>query len=329
MRYKTRITAISVSLGVGLTLMAVKFWAYYLTGSTAILSDALESIINVVAAGFALVSVVVAAKPPDKEHPYGHGKMEFFSAGFEGSLIVLAAVTILYEGARKIIAPSEIPELGTGLILISAASAVNLLLGAALVKIGRGVESRAVEADGKHLLTDVYTSIGVIAGLGLVKLTGWLWLDGATACAVALNILWMGLSIVRRSFAGLMDESDPELLERISGILSRNRRPGWIDVHKLRAWQSGDLVHIDFHLLLPRDVSFEEAHDEIESAQNLLREEFDGRADVIVHGDPCDPEDCPACDRDPCNWRAAPMRFRKIWNGDSAARVPERDEETS
>lgn len=322
-QHKTRINAIAVSLSVGLVLMAVKFLAYFLTGSTAILSDALESIINTVAAGFALVSVIVASKPPDKEHPYGHGKMEFFSAGFEGSLIVLAAVAILYKGLGKIVSPSDIPRLDTGIILLVGAGAVNLALGATLVKVGRKTSSRAVVADGKHLLTDVYTSIGVIIGLALVKLTGWLWLDGATACVVALNILWMGVHIVRESFAGLMDKSDPELIEKISGILSRNRHPSWIDVHKLRAWQSGDLVHIDFHLLLPRDLSFEEAHNEIESAQNLLAEKFGGRADVIAHGDPCDPGNCKSCERDPCGDRSEPQSFSSIWDGDKTTESPD------
>jgi cation diffusion facilitator family transporter len=325
-KHKTKITAVAVSLAVGAALTAVKFTAYSVTGSTAILSDALESVINVVAAGFGLVSVIVAAKPPDKDHPYGHGKMEFFSAGFEGSLIVLAALAILYEGVGDIAAPGEIPRLGTGLMLMAGAGAVNLVLGVALVKIGRTTDSRAVAADGKHLLTDVYTTVGVITGLVLVKLTGLLWLDGVTACAVALNILWMGGRIVREAFSGLMDKSDPELIERISKVLSQNRRENWIDVHRLRAWQSGDLTHVDFHLLLPRDLSFQDAHNEIEAAGDLLRNEFDGRADVIVHGDPCEPEDCPACGREPCEDRSEPGRYRLLWDGDKTTERPENDE---
>lgn len=320
MQHKTRITAIAVSLAVGVALMGVKFLAFFLTGSAAILSDALESIINVVAAAFALVSVVVASRPPDKDHPYGHGKMEFFSAGFEGSLIVLAALAILYEGVGKIVAPEEITRLGTGLAILAAAGAVNLGLGAALIKIGRKTNSKAVVADGKHLLTDVYTSLGVLVGLILVKLTGLLWLDGLTACAVAVNILWMGVRIVREAFAGLMDKSDPAVLDKISAILSKHRRPNWIDIHRLRAIQSGNLLHIEFHLLLPRDMSFQEAHMEIEAAQDLLHKELEGYADVIVHGDPCDPGDCPACGREPCGERSAPASFRPIWDGETTSK---------
>jgi cation diffusion facilitator family transporter len=253
--------------------------------------------------------------------------MEFFSAGFEGSLIILAAVYILYEGVARIIAPAEIPRLNLGLVLMGAAGAANLVIGIALVRVGRSTSSGAVTADGKHLLTDVYTSAGVIIGLILYKLTGWLWLDGFTACVVALNILWMGGRIVREAFGGLMDESDPELLQRIAGILSRNRHPSWIDIHRLRAWQSGDLVHVDFHLLLPRDISFQEAHDEVESARELLLREFDRRADVIVHGDPCDPDDCPACERDPCGERSSPTKYRPLWDWEKTGETPEKEKE--
>ena len=315
---RLRVTVIAVSLAVGALLMGVKFWAWALTGSAAILSDALESIINVVAAGFALATVLGASRPPDRDHPYGHGKLEYFSAGFEGSLIILAAVAIVYEAAGDILAPRPLPDLGLGTVVVAGAGVVNLGLGLLLVWAGRRTGSLAVTADGKHVLTDVITSVGVVAGLVVVHLTGWLWLDGVVACLVAVNILFMGVGIVRQAFAGLMDSTDPELLERICKALSSHRRPAWIDVHRLRARQAGPVVLLDFHLILPRDLSFREVHDELELAEDVIRDEFEGLADVLIHADPCTEESCTECDRDACDWRSADCEAKRLWNGDAA-----------
>ncbi|MFW5837596.1 MAG: cation diffusion facilitator family transporter, partial [Desulfovibrionaceae bacterium] len=186
---RTRIIAISASLAVGSALMAAKFFAWGITDSSAILSDALESIINVVAAAFALISIIVANRPPDQDHPYGHGKMEYFSAGFEGSLIILAAVLIFFEAWDKIIHPEQLHELGLGLLITAGAGGVNLAMGLVLMAVGKKTRSLALVADGKHLITDVWTSAGVVVGLGLTMFTNWLWLDGVVACLVAVNIL--------------------------------------------------------------------------------------------------------------------------------------------
>jgi cation diffusion facilitator family transporter len=297
--------------------MAAKFWAWHLTGSAAVLSDALESIINVVAAGFTMASIIVASRPPDKTHPYGHGKMEFFAAGFEGSLIILAAVGILLEAVPKIIDPVAVPRLQVGLVVVAGAGVVNLALGAGLLWAGKHTRSLALSAEGKHVLSDVYTSVGVVLGLLLVRMTGWLWLDGVTAALVAVNILVMGVLILKSSMAGLMDRTDPELLERICALLSANRKDIWIDIHKLRAWQSGALVHIDFHVIMPRDLTFHTVHEELERMEELLADEFEGLADVIIHADPCDTDDCRTCDRDPCEWREQPPSHRPLLTPES------------
>jgi cation diffusion facilitator family transporter len=302
---KLRLLAISLSFGIGALLLIVKFYAYRLTHSSAVLSDALESIINVVASAFALGSVILAAKPPDESHPYGHGKIEFFSAGFEGALIIVAALGIFKVGISGMLAPQPLPSLQAGLLLVLAASVVNLLLGIGLVKVGRKTDSLVLVADGQHLITDVYTSAGVLVGLLLVHLTGWYWLDGAVACLLGLNILVTGAKLVQQAFSGLMDAANPQLLERIAALIERHRKALWIDIHQLRAWKSGDYVHIDFHLILPRDLSLEKAHREAEALEALLMAEFGPRASVLVHMDPCRDPECPICRQTRCDLRTA------------------------
>lgn len=310
----TRMTAICISLLVSLVLLAVKFYTFHLTQSSAVLSDALESIINVVAAAFALVSIWMAAQPPDADHPYGHGKIEYFSAGFEGALIIIAAIGIFKTGISHLLMPAPIANLNAGLAILAAASAVNLLLGAGLVRVGKKVQSLTLIADGQHVLTDVYTSAGVVAGLFLVKWTGWLWLDGGIACLVGVNILLTGTRLVRQSFSGLMDASDPELLDTISRLLETHRNPLWIDVHQLRAWRSGSFVHIDLHLVLPREYKLDEAHAEAKALEQIMIRHFEGQAGVLVHMDPCEESECPACQESRCDLRTRTSVATPAWN---------------
>lgn len=286
-QFKLRMTAICISLSVSVVLMAAKFYTFHLTRSSAVLSDALESIINVVAAAFAVVSIWMAAQPPDSDHPYGHGKIEYFSAGFEGALIILAAIGIFKTGISHLLMPKPLANLQAGLAILVAASAINLLLGIGLVRVGKRLRSLTLIADGKHVLTDVYTSVGVVAGLILVHWTGWLWLDGGIACLVGVNILLTGTRLVRQSFSALMDASDPHLLDEITRLLEGHRKGVWIDIHKLRAWRSGNFVHIDLHLVLPRDYLLDAAHVQAKALEQLLIDHFEGNADVLVHMDPC------------------------------------------
>ena len=300
-KLRCRLVAMGISLGVGLGLMAFKFYIYGMTGSSAILSDALESIINVVTSGFAFWSIGLAAKPPDADHPYGHGKVEYFSAGFEGAMIVVAALAILWEAFPRVLAPRELPNLGIGLVLLSVAGTVNLLLGLGLIRVGRRTDSLAVTADGKHVLTDVYTSVGVILGLILARFTGWYRLDGIVACLVAGNILYMGVTLVWESFARLMDTSDPGLLAQISQSIEENRKDMWVHVHKLRAWRSGNRIHVDFHLILPGDITLEAAYREISELERALKSSVPGLADALIHVEPCPDPSCGGCDDDGCS----------------------------
>ena len=285
--FKTRMTAICISMLVSIVLMAAKFYTFHLTNSSAVLSDALESIINVVAAAFAVVSIWMAAQPPDSDHPYGHGKIEYFSAGFEGALIIFAAIGIFKTGISHLLMPKPLANLEAGLAILVAASTINLLLGIGLVRVGKKVQSLTLIADGKHVLTDVYTSVGVVAGLILVQWTGWLWLDGGIACLVGVNILLTGTRLVRQSFSALMDASDPQLLGEISRLIEKHRQCVWINIHQLRAWRSGNFVHIDLHLVLPRDHLLDDAHTQAKALEQLLIDHFEGNAGVLVHMDPC------------------------------------------
>ncbi|QLA19613.1 cation diffusion facilitator family transporter [Desulfolutivibrio sulfoxidireducens] len=316
---RAAVIAASASLAVGALLLGIKFLAYSQTGSSAILSDALESIVNVVAASFALISVVYAAAPPDSRHPYGHGTIEFFAAGFEGGLIIVAGCGIIWESFGKIFSPVPLANLDQGLVLLAGAGVINLLLGLALVRSGKRLRSLTLTADGKHVLTDVITSAGVLVGLVLVRLTDVAWLDPAVACLVAANILFTGYKLMRQAFAGLMREADPRLLDEICLKLSARRKPAWIGIHRLRAWRSGSRTHIDFHLILPRDLSLEAAHAEVREVEDILYAAYGSQADLLIHADPCREAQCPECGEDPCRSRARDAVRACLWFGDTAS----------
>lgn len=304
-------------------LLAVKCAAYQLTGSAAVLSDALESIVNVIASGFALFSVALSARPPDASHPYGHGRVEFFSAGFEGALIIAAAVAICWTALPRLLTPQPLEQLSLGMGLVGAAGAANALLGLYLRHAGRRLHSLALVADGQHLLSDAYTSAGVLLGMLLVWLTGWEVLDALTALAVALHILAMGGRLVREAIARLMDEAEPVLLQGIVQTLQEARQASWIDIHHLRAWRSGPRYHVDFHLTLPRYWDLERGHDVVQAIELLLQQTRPAHhGDVIIHMDPCMPTDCPSCALPACPVRAAAYQESPPWTVASVIRDP-------
>jgi cation diffusion facilitator family transporter len=312
-----RLMAISLSFAVGAGLMVLKFYVYHLTNSAAILSDALESIINVVASALALGSILLAAKPPDKTHPYGHGKIEYFSAGFEGALIILAALGIFKTGASHLLHPQQLPQLAVGVLILLGVTLVNLALGLMLISVGKRTSSIALVADGKHVLTDVYTSGGVLVGLLLITKTSLYWLDGGIACLVGIHVLISGGKLVRESFKGLMDAAEPALLREIANLLVEARKDIWIDIHELRAWRSGNFVHIDLHLILPRDLPLDVSHREAKELENILVDHFEGKASVLIHTDPCEDPDCPVCKRHLCRFRVEDAKGLPTWDVDS------------
>jgi cation diffusion facilitator family transporter len=304
---RVRERAAWLSLGVGTAIFAGKVAVYLGTGSTAVYSDALESVVNVVAAALLLYSVRLASLPPDRNHPYGHGKVEFFSAGVEGALIGVAALAIVWEALHELWIGPRLRRIDLALIGTAALAGANALLGVYLIRLGERTDSLALEADGRHLLTDVATSAGVVAGLGVVRFTGLLWLDPLVAIGVALNILRVGYQLVRRAVGGLMDEADPDRLYAIVEGLRASREPWWIDVHGLRAWRSGRTHHVDLHLAVPRYFDADRLHDEGEALERAIRGAIGIGTELIVHFDPCRPRLCPSCAVSSCPVRRAPL----------------------
>ena len=305
-----RVRAGAISLVVSILLLAAKYQAYRLTGSTAILSDALESIVNVVAAVFALGGIIFAGRPADRNHPYGHGKIEFFSAAFEGGLIAFAAVLILYEVVLSLVVRLQVRELDTGLLIISGAGLANLALGLFLVRTGRKHQSLTLLADGQHVLSDFWTTVGVVVGLLLVRVTGIWWLDPLVAAVVAVNLMWTGFRLVRHAAGGLLDEEDTLLLNRLLGVLGGHVGQGIIRVHHLRAIRAGRFHHVDAHLVVPEFWSVDRAHEVAEDLADRVIRALGVDGELIFHTDPCHRAYCPMCDLDDCPVRREPFRAR-------------------
>jgi cation diffusion facilitator family transporter len=299
-----------ISLVAGAAIFVGKIVTWQLTGSVAVLSDALESTVNIAAAALLVFSMFVAARPADRDHPYGHGKVEFLSAGIEGALIVVAAVLIAVEAIGQLIRGGAPHDLSLGLISLAALSGGNALLGFYLLRTGRAAQSLALVADGRHVLADVWTSAGVLVGLAAVKLTGIAWLDPAVALAVAANIVREGSRVARSALRGLMDEADPELLGRLVAAVARDRASHEIDVHGLRAWRSGALVHADLHLVVPRYYDAERLHEISEVVEARLLGGIAEPGEAVVHFDPCGPVHCPTCEMPACRVRSAAFEKR-------------------
>ena len=264
-----RLRAGRLSLIIGVAIFAGKFTAYALTGSSAVFADALESTINIVSAGMLLFALVLAAKPPDRDHPYGHGRVEFLSAAIEGAAITVAALLILSESIRELIQGPKLASLDLGLGILAICALANALLGRYLVRVGHQTHSVALVADGRHIMSDVWTSVGVIGGLLFVRMTGLIWADPLVAIAVALYVAKEGAKLIRSSIGGLMDEADTHTLESVAEVLERHRSESWIDAHSLRSWSSGARRHFDLHMTVPRYfdvVQVHQIHDAIETA---------------------------------------------------------------
>ncbi|UCE86556.1 MAG: cation transporter [Deltaproteobacteria bacterium] len=308
----------------GVFVLIGKFAAFRITGSTAVYSDALESVVNVAAASLLLYSMAVAMRPADRDHPYGHGKIEFFSAGVEGTLIAVAATLILVEAARDLWRGPELRRLDLGLALVSGMAVVNAALGTYLIRAGRRTGSLALVADGKHLLTDVVTTAGVVVGLIAVYVTGYSILDPLVAIAVALHILRTGWSLARVAVGGLMDEADLATLRRIVRLFEERRRPWWIDIHSLRSWRSGSVSHVDLHLSVPRYFDADRLHEIDAEIGAVVREALGPTSDAIVHFDPCRPRQCAGCAMRDCAVRGRRFERRAAVTLADATRRDER-----
>ncbi len=272
-----------LSLAVGIGMLAMKCYAYYITGSAAIFSDAAESVVHNVAVGFALFSLWYSAQPADRNHPYGHDKIDFFSAGFEGALIVLAAIYIIYESVMKWMSGLVLENLSSGLWWTIAAFAINGVLGGFLVWRGRRMGSLIVEANGRHVLTDSWTSLGVIAGLWLAWMTGWKPFDPIFAIAVATNILWSGISLMRRAFRGLMDEADPQIDGVVRAVLEEESKKFAVEFHELKHRRAGRQIWVEVHLLFPDETPIWLAHAQATEIEDAIEARLGEGARVSTH----------------------------------------------
>ncbi|EAT58447.1 cation diffusion facilitator family transporter [Chlorobium ferrooxidans] len=297
----------------GVLLFLIKMAAWYLTNSVAILTDALESTVNVTSAFIGLYSLYVSAKPKDTSHPYGHGKVEFISAAIEGALISAAGLLIIYEAVKGLGNPRQIGQLDFGIYLISATAVINYLVGAVAVKKGLKNNSLALVASGKHLQSDTYSTIGIIVGLILLFFTKIAWLDSAVALLFALLIVFTGYKIIRDSLRGIMDEADEALLEKMVQILQINRGENWVDLHNLRIIKYGSTLHLDCHLTVPWYLNVHEAHEEIDRLNQLVSTEFGESIELFVHTDGCLDYSCEICRKEGCSARQSPFREKVEW----------------
>ncbi|MGB3183393.1 MAG: cation diffusion facilitator family transporter [Cyclobacteriaceae bacterium] len=305
---------ITVSFIVAVVLSIVKFFAFGVTSSNAILTDALESLINIAASAFAWYSLRLSSQPRDINHPYGHGKIEFFSAGFEGALIMLAGVFITVASVQRIFNPVPLTDLLTGILLVAITMLVNGLIGYKLIYLGKKRNSIVLEADGRHLVTDAWSSLALILGVGIIYFTDAVWVDSLIGIAFAIIILYNGYRLLRKSIAGLMDETDPDLLKNVQEVLINNRRRNWIDVHNLRIQRYGIDRHIDCHLTLPFYYSLDTVHKEVDKLEEVLDGHLSGGIEVFVHTDPCIPGPCcHYCRIEDCHERKADYDTEIPW----------------
>jgi cation diffusion facilitator family transporter len=281
-----------LSIAAALVTIALKTTAYFITGSVGLLSDAIESVVNLIGGIMALAMLTVAARPADEEHAYGHSKAEYFSSGVEGGLILVAAISIAVASVQRLITPKPLQELGLGLVVSFVATLVNLGVALLLLRVGRKHNSITLEANAHHLMADVWTSVGVVAGVGLVVLTKWNWLDSVVALVVAANIVWTGVRIVRRSIAGLMDIAlSAEDMATVRTVLQTYERTG-IQFHALRSRQAGARKFISIHVLVPGGWTVQRGHELLDKIEADIRKALPD-SEVFTHLESLD---------DPASW---------------------------
>lgn len=312
-RLKVRFQIWVVSIGV--LLLLVKFGAFLYTNSNAILTDALESIINVVAGGLALYSLILAGKPRDKNHPYGHGKIEFISASVEGTLILLAGSAMIIKSVYNLIYPLALGDLSYGIVLVSFSGVINYIMGYMAERKGVQHHSMTLIAGGRHLKSDAYSTVGLLVGLGLIWLTGEAWLDNVVAIIFGTIIGITGYNVLKQSIGGIMDEADYDLVDELVHILHNNRRKNWVDLHNLRVIRFGDKIHVDCHVTVPYYFSVKEGHDEISLVDALINKNVENNVEFFIHTDPCEPDfSCKVCIKDDCEVRQHPLQQKIEWD---------------
>ncbi|HNP47329.1 MAG TPA: cation diffusion facilitator family transporter [Bacteroidia bacterium] len=298
---------------ISVLLFVIKIGAWYITNSVSILTDALESTINVMSGFIGLYSLYLSAQPKDENHPYGHGKVEFVSAAMEGTLIFVAGLIIIYEAIQNLKHPHEIGQLDFGIYLVSATAAVNFAVGYFAIRKGKANNSLALIASGKHLQSDTYSTLGIIVGLILIYFTRLAWLDSAVALLFSFLIMFTGYKIIRTSLAGIMDEADTELLNKVVDSCQKNRKENWIDLHNLRIIKYGGTLHLDCHMTVPWYLNVHQAHDEIDHLEKMVRENFGESVELFVHTDGCLDFSCKLCVKQDCQVRKNAFVRRLDW----------------
>jgi cation diffusion facilitator family transporter len=298
-----RVRLMVTSLVLGLVLIGIKGTAAYITGSVALASDAIEGVVNIAAAAFGLWAIRFAESPADRNHPYGHGRIEFFASAFEGSLILLAAIFIVVSAAERIQHPAVVGKLDYGILLSACAGIGNGVLGYHLWKQGKKLHSKLIEADGIHLMTDLASSVAIILGLIAVMLTGWNWLDAAIAIAVAVWMVRTSAGLLFESVHALLDRDDPEFSARLVTVLNRVTFKEIIAVHEMRTRRVGSKRVIDWHIVVPEYMTVSEAHHKVDHITAVLSQELSEQSEFVSHTDPCEQRYCSSCEVDDCKIR--------------------------
>jgi cation diffusion facilitator family transporter len=303
--------AARLSLIIAIIIFAIKLTAFRMTGSQAIFSEAMETIVNILAAAVALFVIYYASKPADKGHPYGHGKAEHLSAALEGGLIAFAAFIIIVEALQAFYEKRPLQDLNVGAILLAGTGILNFILGYYLLAVGKRQKSSALQASGKHLFADFWTTVGVLGGLALVMMTEIFWLDGVIALLVGGHLIREAYDLIRNSVGALLDEKEEEVLAQIQGVINQNRQEGIIQVHHLRVMRSGNYHHIDAHVVVPEFWTVEDAHDHTQAYEKLIFKNYEYNGEVHFHIDPCRRLYCQYCDYQNCPVRKEEFKFKR------------------
>ncbi|MFM7016750.1 MAG: cation diffusion facilitator family transporter [Bacteroidota bacterium] len=313
--FKTKVNAISWVLLLSILIMLIKFVAYYVTKSNALLSDALESFINIATSSFTLYSIYYSAKLKDHDHPYGHGKIEYLAVGFEGALILGTGVYILYEAFNHFIHPEPLQNVDLGIIITASTGLIMYFIGSFLKKKGRELESITLVADGEHFHLDTITSIALIIGLVLYHLTHLTWIDPLLAVLLAVHIMMSGFKLTKESIDRLLDKADFDTIQNVVNSLNKNRKDNWIDIHNLRMQRFGNIIHIDCHLTLPFYYALDQVHAEIKNLESDINKDFSQEVELFVHTDPCNEEfPCNLCSVHECAFRKQEHLQMVEWN---------------
>ena len=301
------------AVAIGVFILLIKFAAYYFTHSNTILTDALEAIVNIIAGAFALYSLYISAKPRDADHPYGHGKVEFLAAGFEGILIIVAAILIVWKAVLGFWHYEPLHDLAYGAALIAVSGVANFVLGIYLERKAKEYKAIILEADGKHLQSDGYISLGILAGVAVIWLTGIQELDNVFAIVAGCFISYTGYRLIRKSLVGIMDETDIDIINPIIAQLNTQRHYDWIDIHNLRVIQYGSTLHIDCHITLPWYYTLEQTHEQIDAVAKIINDFYAYPVEVFIHPDPCIPQCCNLCQVANCAVRKQAFQKKVEW----------------